>query len=159
LQLNVFVDFAKGQSTRQVIVTPFADGIAEGDETVVLTVKPNSAYKVGSPDSATVTIADGDLPVVSIDINQTPRQSDEIVALTPGTPGTIVARVTNHGPSGQVDLSVSPTSAASLSPSTSIYLPTGVGTDVLITANTVSRRANDVFIVARSKGTQVGLED
>jgi hypothetical protein len=39
-------------------VTPRADGLSEGDETVVLTALAGSGYTLGSPSSATVTIAD-----------------------------------------------------------------------------------------------------
>src|ERR1051326_3481219 len=50
---------------------PIDDALVEGNETVVLTVSSNSAYLVGSPSSATVTIADNDsnpppLPTVTV---------------------------------------------------------------------------------------------
>jgi hypothetical protein len=48
-----------GSATATVTVTPIADGVAEGAETVVMTLKAGAAYTVGTPSSATVTITDG----------------------------------------------------------------------------------------------------
>src|SRR2546421_1402828 len=45
-----------------VTVTPIDDSLAEGDETVVLTIITNANYNVGSPNSAAITIADNDQP-------------------------------------------------------------------------------------------------
>jgi pyrimidine deaminase RibD-like protein len=59
------VTFAAGEPTAEVTVTPRPDNRLEGDETVVLTVQPASGYLVGTPDAATVTIAD-DPPVVTV---------------------------------------------------------------------------------------------
>ncbi|MBI3417784.1 MAG: hypothetical protein HY043_21035 [Verrucomicrobia bacterium] len=41
-------------------VTPIDDSVFEGTETVVVTLSAGDAYKIGSPNSATVTIADDD---------------------------------------------------------------------------------------------------
>jgi hypothetical protein len=41
-------------------VSPIDNTIAEGNETVVLTISSNAAYTAGSPSSATVTIGDND---------------------------------------------------------------------------------------------------
>lgn len=51
------VTFAAGQATATVVVTPLADAIAEGSETVVLTVIDGTGYAAGAPATATVTIA------------------------------------------------------------------------------------------------------
>ena len=42
------------------------DAVPEGSEMVMLTLQPNALYVVGTPDSATVTIVDNDLPTVQI---------------------------------------------------------------------------------------------
>ncbi len=48
-----------GSTSAVVVVTPAGDdGVAEGDETVILTLAPGSYYTAGTPASATVTIAD-----------------------------------------------------------------------------------------------------
>ena len=38
-----------GQSSAPITVTTINDAVAEGDETVVVTLTPNAAYTVGSP--------------------------------------------------------------------------------------------------------------
>ena len=50
--------FQIGQSSIDITVTPIADNLVEGDETVVLSIDPSANYTVGTPGSATVTIAD-----------------------------------------------------------------------------------------------------
>jgi hypothetical protein len=54
------VDFPAGQATASVTITPVDDALVEGAETVILTVDPRTNYLVGTPGSATVTIADND---------------------------------------------------------------------------------------------------
>jgi hypothetical protein len=44
-------------------ITPLPDNLAEGPETVVVTINPNLDYVVGSPDTATVTIVDDPVTV------------------------------------------------------------------------------------------------
>lgn len=45
-----------GARTANVTVQPIDDTIAEPDETVILTLLPNAAYAIGSPNTGTVTI-------------------------------------------------------------------------------------------------------
>ena len=52
------VTIPAGSSTATVTVTPIADTLAEGDETVVLTLSGDPAYTFGAQTSATVTIHD-----------------------------------------------------------------------------------------------------
>ena len=53
------VTIPDGEASATVTVTPIADEDAdEGDETVVVTLAPGSGYVIGTPDEATVTIAD-----------------------------------------------------------------------------------------------------
>lgn len=58
-------NFAGGQSSLTIAVTPIDDLLGEGNETVIATIATSSNYTVGSPSSATVTIVD-DEPTVSI---------------------------------------------------------------------------------------------
>ena len=60
--LSGSVAIPAGASSANITVTPIDDTIVEGNETVVLTLSANAAYTVGSPSSATVTIADNDSP-------------------------------------------------------------------------------------------------
>jgi uncharacterized repeat protein (TIGR02543 family) len=60
------VTFAANSSTATVTITPTNDTAYEGPEDVTLSIIPNAAYLVGSPASATLTIADNDKPTVSV---------------------------------------------------------------------------------------------
>jgi hypothetical protein len=51
---------ASGNSSAPITVTPINDTSPEATETVVVTLASPSSYNVGSPSSATVTIADND---------------------------------------------------------------------------------------------------
>src|SRR5262249_36506024 len=46
------------QAFADLIISPIADGVVEGSETVIVTVLDTAAYDVGTPASATVTIGD-----------------------------------------------------------------------------------------------------
>jgi hypothetical protein len=59
------VTIPANQTTATVIISPLADNLVEGPETVVLTIQPGSTYIIGADSQATVTIAD-DPPVVSV---------------------------------------------------------------------------------------------
>ena len=61
--LSGTVTIPSGSSSVNVTVTPIDDASAEGDETVILTISSNSSYFIGSPNSATVTIADNDATI------------------------------------------------------------------------------------------------
>ena len=55
--------FLAGSSTATVTVDPTADGAAELDETVILTVTAGTGYNVGAPSVATGTIINDDTEV------------------------------------------------------------------------------------------------
>jgi subtilase family protein/Big-like domain-containing protein/Calx-beta domain-containing protein len=50
-----------GQSSATIAITPVDDDEEEGDETLTLSLDAGAGYVVGSPDNATVTIADDDV--------------------------------------------------------------------------------------------------
>jgi len=63
------VTIEAGLATAPIDVNPISDAVVEGTETVILTLRDNPAYVVATPDSAMVTITDGNsspLPTVSI---------------------------------------------------------------------------------------------
>jgi PKD repeat protein len=78
-QLTSPVTIPAGASSATVLVTPLQDTEYEGPETAVLTVLPGAAYKVGSQNGATVTIADDDRPTVTI-VATTPNASEPAVS-------------------------------------------------------------------------------
>jgi Ca2+-binding RTX toxin-like protein len=57
------VTFVAGSSTATITVDPVADGAAEGDETVILTLTAGTGYNVAAPSSATGTIVNDDTEV------------------------------------------------------------------------------------------------
>jgi len=56
-------------------LTPLADLVADSIETVILSLESDVAYEIGSPNVATVNIADAGLPSVSVSLSQ--QQLDE----------------------------------------------------------------------------------
>lgn len=60
------VTIPAGQASANITVAPLQDGIAEGAETVIVTLAADNAYTVGTADAATVTIGDADPPVATI---------------------------------------------------------------------------------------------
>jgi hypothetical protein len=50
------VTIPAGVATANVVVTPINDSLMEINETVIATLRPNAAYTIGSPGSATVMI-------------------------------------------------------------------------------------------------------
>jgi hypothetical protein len=63
--LPLTATFLAGQATVDVVVAPTADGLAEGPETVILTLASVAPYATGTPTSGTVTITDA-APLVSV---------------------------------------------------------------------------------------------
>ncbi len=58
-KLKTFLVIPAGKSSGTILVKPKADdNLKEGDETVILTLKPGSTYKVDTLNTATVTITD-----------------------------------------------------------------------------------------------------
>jgi uncharacterized delta-60 repeat protein len=55
-----YVDIPAGQTYTVVTLTPIDDAAKEGTETATFTIAPNAAYSVGTPGSATISIADND---------------------------------------------------------------------------------------------------
>ncbi len=70
-----------GQATVTQLVTPFADNLVEGNETVTLNLSASSSYTIGTPNSGTVTITD-DPTIVNLVASDT---SASEVGLDPGT--------------------------------------------------------------------------
>jgi hypothetical protein len=64
--LSGSVTIAAGQPSAIITVTPIDDTIAEGSETVILTLTASAGYTIGIPNSATVTITDNDGPTITI---------------------------------------------------------------------------------------------
>ncbi|PSB29319.1 fibro-slime domain-containing protein [Stenomitos frigidus] len=73
----------KGQTSAKILVTPIADQLTEGSETVIATLIGGSGYQTGTPSSATVTIEDNPpAPPVAVIVATDPQASE--VGLDPG---------------------------------------------------------------------------
>jgi Calx-beta domain len=59
--------FAAGSATTTVVVTPTADAVVEGAESVILTLTAVAPYDLGSPATATVTITDTNVPLITVE--------------------------------------------------------------------------------------------
>jgi hypothetical protein len=62
------------QTSVSVIITPFADNLVEGAETMTVTINPNNSYTVGTPNAAQVTIADN---VTTVNVTATDAAASE----------------------------------------------------------------------------------
>ena len=60
------VTFAADSSTANITITPIDDSNYESSETLEFAISQSSAYEVGSPGSASLTITDNDKPTVSV---------------------------------------------------------------------------------------------
>ena len=90
-----------GSASAPINVVPVDDSLVEGSETVVLTLSADPAYTVGSPNSATVTIADNDAPAASITVT-TPQGGE-----TWRVKSNKTITWTSSGVSGNVNISLS----------------------------------------------------
>jgi FlaG/FlaF family flagellin (archaellin) len=62
--LSGSVTIPAGASSANIVVRPIDDSLVEVGELVTITLSPDSAYTVGSPGSAIITILDNDLPLL-----------------------------------------------------------------------------------------------
>jgi C1A family cysteine protease len=69
--IGTSVTIPSGSASKTITVTPINDTAVENDETVVVTLSSNTAYTVGSPNSATVTITSDDV-ALSTTVTVTP---------------------------------------------------------------------------------------
>ncbi|MDB9456052.1 DUF4347 domain-containing protein, partial [Dolichospermum circinale CS-541/06] len=70
------VTFAAGSSTALVDLNVIDDTLVEGTETAILTVTSGTGYTVGTSASATVNIADNDLPEITVSVSPATVQED-----------------------------------------------------------------------------------
>jgi hypothetical protein len=83
--LSTTVQFAAGLREVEVQVLPFADSIIEPEEAVELVLAADAAYRIGTPDRATVMIKDLE-SVVSVEV------LEPLAALDPFTPGMVLVK-------------------------------------------------------------------
>ncbi len=118
-------------ATATVAITPVDDALVEGPETVVLTALAQGDYTLGATPSATVTINDNDLPLVTI--AATDAQASEPGAGF-GTGTFTVSRLGDLRTAITIPLVVSGTAvpgADYAAPPTSVTIPAGAASAVV----------------------------
>ena len=81
LPIGSSVLLPKGKMSAKILVTPLADQLVEGPETVIVTLIGGNGYQTGTPGSATVTIGDN-LPPTATIVATDPQASE--IGLDPG---------------------------------------------------------------------------
>ncbi len=119
-----------GAASAQITVQPIDDAIAEGSETVTLTLQTSGQYLIGSGSPATVTITDNDAAGGAVVTLSAPSGS----AAEPGTPATVT--VTRTG-STTAPLTVAYTVAGSATAGTDYAALSGSATIPAGSASTV----------------------
>jgi hypothetical protein len=74
------VFFTDGQASATVQVVPIDDDLAEGNESVVLSLVADSTYQVGSPSEASVVVVDDDLASTDVDASSQSTVMGTVVA-------------------------------------------------------------------------------
>ncbi|MBS3029307.1 MAG: SBBP repeat-containing protein [Dolichospermum sp. DET50] len=97
------INFAAGDSTAIVTVTPTDDNIFEGTETAILTLTTGTGYALDVTNSATVNIADNDVPSISLAVSPASVTEDglsNLVYTFTRTGTTANALTVNYGVAG-----------------------------------------------------------
>jgi hypothetical protein len=66
--VSTSVTFAAADTTTNISIIPVDDNLAEFTETAILSLTAGSGYAVGSPNSATVSIADNETPTIDLSL-------------------------------------------------------------------------------------------
>ena len=95
------VTFAAGSSTALINLNVTDDTLVEGSETAILTVTSGTGYTIGTSASATVNIADNDLPIINLSANQpvvegntSPQNVTYTATLSSASPQTVTVHST-----------------------------------------------------------------
>ena len=135
------VTFAAGSATAVVPLNVIDDTLFEGTETAILTIGTGTGYTVGTTPSATVNIADNDLPVVTVVATDASAAETLAPATNPGsytltrTGSTVSALTVNVALSGTAtngtDYTTIPTTVTFAAGSATAVVPLNVIDDTL----------------------------
>ena len=146
------VTISDGFSTATINIDPNDDSLNEGNETVTLTITPDTAnYNVASPGTAEVTIVDNDVPVVDI------TATDAAASEQDNTTNTGLFTVTRRDSAGNLLTGSNPL-AVSISVSGSAV--NGTDYDFITGGVTIPANASSTTIELRAlDDTQVELNE
>lgn len=91
--LSGSVQIPIGQASAAIVFTPIDDSEVEGSQTIALTLVPNAAYNVVTPNAQTITLLDDDNPVAQDEHPRTLLTSASRAALR----ASILANTNGHG--------------------------------------------------------------
>jgi hypothetical protein len=157
VSISTGFSFPAGQATVDRTIAPINDASVEGSETVIVTLVDGAAYDLGAATSATVTIADQPVPIVSISV------IDEAASEVGLDPGTIrITRVGDAQFAMNVTYTVTGTATAGSdysSISTAVSIPAGQTTvdRTIAPINDGSVEGNETVIVTLTDGAQYDL--
>ena len=117
---NKTVVITSGQPTATYTVATVGDNTDEPDGLVTVTVKSNSSYTVGSPDSASVTVTD----------NDNPPPTKPVVSISWSESGTVT-----EGGTAKFTVTASPAPAANLTVDLSVSENTADGQDFVASSH------------------------
>ena len=159
------VTFAAGSSTVTLTYAVVDDNIVEGSETLIYTVNSGTGYVLGSPASATATIADNDaaLPAVSVAVSNGAEGGANVVVTftrTGSTTSSLVVTVARTGTSLAGDVTGPTVSGGSFNGTTTVTFAAGSST-VTLTYGVVDDSSSKVretliFTVQSGTGYTVG---
>jgi len=131
-----------GAAEAIITVTPLDDGQYEADETVIVTLSPNSTYSIGSSNSAAVTIVSNDaLPVSYYDHFNDMRYADRWTSSQSGT-ATVTAS------KSLLNVTI-PKPAAGCSYANFISIPTFHGQNLVLEAGVAFKGGGEMLLRLR----------
>ncbi|MES2981163.1 MAG: Calx-beta domain-containing protein [Verrucomicrobiota bacterium] len=148
------VTILAGQSVATVTVAPVNDTEQEFNETVILNLSPGAGYLIGQPASATVTINEGDAPVVSV--TATDNDVRELTTANAGTytitrtGSTLAALTVNYTMSGTA---TNGTDYASLTGTATIAANASTAVVTLTPTDDALSEGNETAIMTLASGT------
>lgn len=138
---NGTIVMTNGTNSITVTLTPDDDALVEGTETAILTVQTGTGYTVGTPNSATMNIADNDAAPAAGSMSTSPSNPGAQTASPGSTRTGLVFRITETGggtaftvTSATVTISTNGTAAVAAVTSVSLYR-VGVGTPLQTITN------------------------
>ena len=149
-----------GSATATLVVDPTADTVVEADETVIVSLTSGSDYTLGTPSTATGTITNDDLPVISLAVSPTAVSEDGtanlIYTFTRSGPTTSALNV-NYTASGTATIGTDYTGISSTPSSVTFAVGSATATLVVDPTADAEVEADETVIVSLASGSDYTL--